>query len=106
VGDWEIGGTVGDIESLQFLEAIRQMPPRTGRRENWPVRARHPGAWIAAAQELKTKAHPAQREGVARHRHPAEHSAMPLGAFHPAGNEREDRPLCDVDVQAVIPRAM
>ena len=28
----EIGGTVGDIESLPFLEAIRQFPVDVGRR--------------------------------------------------------------------------
>ena len=39
----EIGGTVGDIESLPFIEAIRQMRQETGPRE-YVVRARHPGA--------------------------------------------------------------
>jgi CTP synthase len=31
----EIGGTVGDIESLPFLEAIRQLGVELGR-NNWP----------------------------------------------------------------------
>ena len=36
----EIGGTVGDIESLPFLEAIRQMRQDLGR-DNTPLCARH-----------------------------------------------------------------
>ena len=39
----EIGGTVGDIESLPFLEAIRQMRLETGSRE-CSVRSCHAGA--------------------------------------------------------------
>ena len=50
----EIGGTVGDIESLPFLEAIRQI-----RIERGPSRAMFMHLvlvpWIAAAGELKTK---------------------------------------------------
>ncbi|MDR3331020.1 MAG: CTP synthase [Synergistaceae bacterium] len=50
----EIGGTVGDIESLPFLEAIRQMPSRIGRAN---VLYCHVTLipYIAAAAELKTK---------------------------------------------------
>jgi CTP synthase len=50
----EIGGTVGDIESLPFLEAIRQI-----RTERGPDKALFMHLtlvpWIAAAGELKTK---------------------------------------------------
>jgi CTP synthase len=50
----EIGGTVGDIESLPFLEAIRQL-----RTERGPDKAMFMHLtlvpWIAAAGELKTK---------------------------------------------------
>ncbi|WP_140908326.1 CTP synthase [Cognatiluteimonas lumbrici] len=50
----EIGGTVGDIESLPFLEAIRQL-----RTERGPDKALFMHLtlvpWIAAAGELKTK---------------------------------------------------
>ena len=50
----EIGGTVGDIESLPFLEAIRQI-----RAERGPEKALFMHLtlvpWIAAAGELKTK---------------------------------------------------
>ncbi len=50
----EIGGTVGDIESLPFLEAIRQMRHEVGR-ENAIFIHVTLVPWINAAQELKTK---------------------------------------------------
>jgi CTP synthase len=50
----EIGGTVGDIESLPFLEAIRQMRQELGR-ENTVFIHLTLVPWISAAQELKTK---------------------------------------------------
>ncbi|MBW8746400.1 MAG: CTP synthase [Acidobacteria bacterium] len=50
----EIGGTVGDIESLPFLEAIRQMRQDLGRDNTCFVHVTLV-PWIAAAQELKTK---------------------------------------------------
>ena len=50
----EIGGTVGDIESLPFLEAIRQMRQEMGRDSTCFVHVTLI-PWIAAAQELKTK---------------------------------------------------
>jgi len=50
----EIGGTVGDIESLPFLEAIRQMRQDLGRDSTCFVHMTLI-PWIAAAQELKTK---------------------------------------------------
>jgi CTP synthase len=50
----EIGGTVGDIESLPFLEAIRQMRQELGR-ENTVFVHLTLVPWIATAKELKTK---------------------------------------------------
>ena len=50
----EIGGTVGDIESLPFLEAIRQMRQELGRENTLFVHVTLV-PWIGAAQELKTK---------------------------------------------------
>jgi len=50
----EIGGTVGDIESLPFLESIRQMRQELGR-ENTVFVHLTLVPFIAAAQELKTK---------------------------------------------------
>jgi CTP synthase len=50
----EVGGTVGDIESLPFLEAIRQMGFEEGR-ENICYIHLTLLPWIATAGELKTK---------------------------------------------------
>ena len=50
----EIGGTVGDIESLPFLEAIRQMRQELGRENTIFVHVTLV-PWIGAAGELKTK---------------------------------------------------
>ena len=50
----EIGGTVGDIESLPFLEAVRQMSLKMGHNNTAFVHLSYV-PWIAAAGELKTK---------------------------------------------------
>jgi CTP synthase len=50
----EVGGTVGDIESLPFLEAIRQFRQEVGR-DNAIFIHLTLVPWIAAAGELKTK---------------------------------------------------
>ncbi len=50
----EIGGTVGDIESLPFLEAIRQLKVEVGRNNALNVHVTLV-PYIAAAGELKTK---------------------------------------------------
>jgi CTP synthase len=50
----EIGGTVGDIESLPFLEAIRQLGNELGRRRVLFVHLTLV-PWIPSAGELKTK---------------------------------------------------
>ena len=50
----EVGGTVGDIESLPFLEAVRQMSLRLGANNTAFVHLSYV-PWIAAAGELKTK---------------------------------------------------
>src|SRR5882762_1203213 len=97
----EIGGTVGDIESLPFLEAIRQIRHEKGR-ENCIFVHVTLVPWIAAAQELKTK--------------PTQHSVKELRALGIQPDVllcRSERPLpqdmkekialfCDVDVEAVI----
>jgi len=97
----EIGGTVGDIESLPFLEAIRQLRHELGRDNTAFVHVTLV-PWIAAAQELKTK--------------PTQHSVKELRAIGIQPDMllcRSERPLpedmkekialfCDVDVQAVI----
>jgi CTP synthase len=97
----EIGGTVGDIESLPFLEAIRQLRHELGR-ENTAFVHVTLVPWIAAAQELKTK--------------PTQHSVKELRAIgiqpdvlmcrsdHPLSQELKEKValFCDVDVEAVI----
>jgi len=97
----EIGGTVGDIESLPFLEAIRQMRHELGRDNAIFVHVTLV-PWIAAAQELKTK--------------PTQHSVKELRAIGIQPDIllcRSERALppemkdkialfCDVDPKAVI----
>ena len=50
----EIGGTVGDIESLPFLEAVRQLALKLGPNNSAFVHLTYL-PWIGAAGELKTK---------------------------------------------------
>jgi CTP synthase len=50
----EVGGTVGDIESLPFLEAIRQMGFEEGRESACYIHLTLV-PWLSAAGELKTK---------------------------------------------------
>jgi CTP synthase len=97
----EIGGTVGDIESLPFLEAIRQFRKDVGRNN---VVYMHVTLipWIAAAGEMKTK--------------PTQHSVKELRSIGIQPDVlvcRSDRPIkpglkeklsefCDVPVESVI----
>jgi len=97
----EIGGTVGDIESLPFIEAIRQMRHEVGRENAMFVHVTLV-PWIAAAQEMKTK--------------PTQHSVKELRALGIQPDIllcRSERPLsqevkekiglfCDVDNDGVI----
>ncbi len=97
----EIGGTVGDIESLPFLEAIRQFRQDAGR-ENTIYIHLTLVPFIGTAGEVKTK--------------PTQHSVRDLRSIGIQPDIllcRTDRPLprdvkqkialfCDVDEQAVI----
>jgi CTP synthase len=79
----EIGGTVGDIESLPFLEAVRQMSLKMGP-TNCAFLHLTLVPWIAAAGELKTK--------------PTQHSVQKLreiGIMPDALLCRADRPIPD-----------
>lgn len=79
----EIGGTVGDIESLPFLEAARQMGLRMGRNQVAYVHLTLV-PYITTAGELKTK--------------PTQHSVQKLreiGIFPTALICRADRPIPD-----------
>ena len=61
----EVGGTVGDIESLPFLEAIRQMRNDVGR-TNVRLRPRHAAAVPGRHRRAEDEAHPALGQGAAR----------------------------------------
>jgi CTP synthase len=74
----EIGGTVGDIESLPFLEAVRQMSLRMGPNSTAFLHLTYV-PWIAAAGELKTK--------------PTQHTAKELRAI----GIQADALLCRAD---------
>ncbi|WP_295372865.1 CTP synthase [Pseudacidovorax intermedius] len=79
----EIGGTVGDIESLPFLEAVRQMSLKAGPNNSAFVHLSYL-PYIAAAGELKTK--------------PTQHTAQKLreiGIQADALLCRADRPIPD-----------
>ena len=81
----EIGGTVGDIESLPFVEAIRQLRNDIGRANSVFVHTTLV-PWIAAAGELKTK--------------PTQHSVRELTSLGIQPDVllcRVDRPLPDSD---------
>jgi len=97
----EIGGTVGDIESLPFLEAIRQLRHEVGRDNAMFVHVTLV-PYIAAAKELKTK--------------PTQHSVKELRAIgiqphmlvcrseKPISRELKEKIalFCDVDADAVV----
>ncbi|MBT4003649.1 MAG: CTP synthase, partial [Chloroflexi bacterium] len=98
----EVGGTIGDIESLPFLEALRQMRKDAGPENSAYIHL----TWlpyIGATGELKTK--------------PTQHSVRELRSIgispqiivtradHPVDSELRDKIalFCDVDEEAVIP---
>ena len=97
----EIGGTVGDIESLPFLEAIRQIKKEVGRNDVLYIHVTLV-PYIGAAGELKTK--------------PTQHSVKELRGIGIQPDIivcRTERPLsddmkeklalfCDIDKEAVI----
>ena len=65
----EIGGTVGDIEGLPFLEAIRQLGNELGR-ERALVRASDADALYPGGRRAQDQTDPAFGKGVAQRRHP------------------------------------
>jgi CTP synthase len=97
----EIGGTVGDIESLPFLEAIRQFRKSVGRRN---VIYMHVTLvpWIPSAGEMKTK--------------PTQHSVKELRSIGiqpdilvcrsvkplPQGIKEKLSEFCDVPVESIV----
>ncbi len=97
----EIGGTIGDIESLPFLEAIRQFRLGVGRENAVNIHLTLV-PYLQAAKELKTK--------------PTQHSVSQLLSIgiqpdviicrteRPLGRELKDKisMFCNVDTKAVI----
>ncbi len=85
----EIGGTVGDIESLPFLEAIRQFRQDVGR-ENTIYIHLTLVPYISSAGELKTKPTQHSVRDLALDRYPTGHSAVPNGPPAAARSQAED----------------
>ena len=71
----EIGGTVGDIESLPFLEAIRQIRYEVDK-ENVLFIHVTLIPYLKKSRRAQDQAHAAQRKGAAQHRYPAGHHSM------------------------------
>jgi CTP synthase len=74
----EIGGTVGDIESLPFLEAIRQMG--TNREGKRPLHPRDAGAVHRGLRRAEDEADTSLCPRVARDRDHARDSFVPIGS--------------------------
>ena len=74
----EVGGTVGDIESQPFLEAIRQFQHRAWRHDNAILIHVTLIPYLKASGEMKTKPTQASRQGAAGHGHPAGHHRLPF----------------------------
>jgi CTP synthase len=97
----EVGGTVGDIESLPFLEAIRQVRHEIGR-EN--VFFLHVSLlpYIGPSGELKTK--PTQHSVASLRSIGIQPDAIVLRADRevPSSIKRKISLMCDVDTEAVV----
>jgi len=97
----EIGGTVGDIESLPFLEAARQVRHDVGR-DNCFFLHVSLVPWIGPSGELKTK--PTQHSVAALRSIGIQPDAIVCRADReiPAGVKRKISLMCDVDQEAVV----
>ena len=98
----EVGGTVGDIESLPFLEAIRQMRKDVGRRNVIYVHVTLLPALMATG-ELKTK--PTQHSVKELRGIGIQPDVIVLRSDHPVSDEIRDKIALFTDVasEAVIP---
>ncbi|MER6400819.1 MULTISPECIES: CTP synthase [unclassified Kitasatospora] len=97
----EVGGTVGDIESLPFLEAVRQVRHEVGRDNVFFV---HVSLlpYIGPSGELKTK--PTQHSVAALRNIGIQPDAIVLRADRevPQAIKRKISLMCDVDEEAVV----
>ncbi|MSO26996.1 MAG: CTP synthase [Candidatus Nanopelagicales bacterium] len=97
----EVGGTVGDIESLPFLEAVRQVRHEVGRDNVFFL---HVSLlpYIGPSGELKTK--PTQHSVASLRNIGIQPDAIVLRADRPvpAAIKRKISLMCDVDEEAVV----
>ena len=97
----EVGGTVGDIESLPFLESVRQVRHELGRDNVFYL---HVSLlpYIGPSGELKTK--PTQHSVAALRSIGIQPDAIVLRADRPIpdGIKRKISLMCDVDEEAVV----
>jgi CTP synthase len=97
----EVGGTVGDIESLPFLEAVRQVRQEVGRDNVFYL---HVSLlpYIGPSGELKTK--PTQHSVAALRSIGIQPDAIVLRSDRsiPVGIKKKIALMCDVDEEAVV----
>lgn len=97
----EVGGTVGDIESLPFLEAARQVRQHVGREHSFVI---HVSLlpYMGPAAELKTK--PTQHSVAALRQVGITPDAVVLRCDRDVPQPIKDKValMCDVDVEAVV----
>jgi CTP synthase len=100
----EVGGTVGDIESLPFLEAARQVRHDVGR-DNCFFLHVSLVPWIGPSGELKTK--PTQHSVAALRSIGIQPDAIVCRADReiPASVKRKISLMCDVEEEAVVTAA-
>ena len=98
----EVGGTVGDIESLPFMEALRQMRSDVGQKNSFYVHVTFL-PYISASRELKTK--PTQHSVRELRGIGIQPNAIIARADHDIPEEHIDKIalFCDVEKRAVIP---
>jgi CTP synthase len=98
----EVGGTVGDIEGLPFLEAIRQMRKDVGRENTLYIHLTLL-PYIGSTGELKTK--PTQHSVRELRGIGIQPDAIACRSDYPVGREARDKIalFCDVEQRAVIP---
>jgi CTP synthase len=97
----EIGGTVGDIESLPFIEAARQVRHDVGRDNVFFVHVSLV-PYLGPSGELKTK--PTQHSVAALRSYGIQPDAIVLRSDRPVpdGIKNKIALMCDVDKQAVV----
>lgn len=97
----EIGGTVGDIESLPFLEAARQIRQEVGRENVFYLHVSLV-PYIGPSGELKTK--PTQHSVAALRSIGITPDAIVIRSDRdiPEGVKRKISSMCDVDQEAVV----